>query len=101
MKFFSGYIQIHTPVLTSNDCEGGGEVFKIMETKPKQCPLTPSHLETDGTKPNLEYFDKPVFLTVSGQLHLEAICNGIAKVKIIIIKNKIIKQIFFAELSYF
>jgi hypothetical protein len=26
------------------------------------------------------YFDKNVFLTVSGQLHLEAMCNGIAKV---------------------
>lgn len=29
-----------------------------------------------------EYFDKPVYLTVSGQLHLEAVCNGIAKVNL-------------------
>jgi hypothetical protein len=31
------------------------------------------------SKPETEYFAKPVYLTVSGQLHLEAICNGIAK----------------------
>jgi aspartyl/asparaginyl-tRNA synthetase len=30
-------------------------------------------------KTDSEYFEKPVYLTVSGQLHLEAICNGIAQ----------------------
>lgn len=74
MFFFLGYIQIHTPILTSNDCEGGGEVFKITETKSKT--------NNNSEETNLEYFDKPVFLTVSGQLHLEAICNGISKVNI-------------------
>ena len=36
--------------------------------------------KTETTEKSSEYFDKPVFLTVSGQLHLEAICNGISKV---------------------
>ena len=51
------FIQIHTPVLTSNDCEGGGEVFRV---------APPSAPEEEGA-----YWDKPVHLTVSGQLHLE------------------------------
>jgi len=59
------YLEIHTPLLTTNDCEGGGDVFTV--TAPKK--------EGEDT-----YWDQPVFLTVSGQLHLEAMCNGIAKV---------------------
>ena len=58
------YLEIHTPLLTTNDCEGGGDVFTV--TAPKKGEET--------------YWDQPVFLTVSGQLHLEAMCNGIAKV---------------------
>lgn len=59
------FLQIHTPVLTSNDCEGGGEVFTV----------TPPAAE--GAE---QYWDTPVHLTVSGQLHLEAVCNGLARV---------------------
>lgn len=58
------FVQIHTPVLTSNDCEGGGEVFSVSGGGGKEGP----------------YWDMPVHLTVSGQLHLEAMCNGLAKV---------------------
>eukprot|EP00088_Acartia_fossae_P033370 TRINITY_DN3415_c0_g1_i1.p1 TRINITY_DN3415_c0_g1~~TRINITY_DN3415_c0_g1_i1.p1 ORF type:complete len:467 (+),score=58.53 TRINITY_DN3415_c0_g1_i1:42-1442(+) len=71
----NGYIHIHTPVITSNDCEGGGEVFRVscdnIEKKEDNSK------QVSGKE---EYFDKPVYLTVSGQLHLEAICNGISKV---------------------
>ena len=58
------FVQIHTPVLTSNDCEGGGEVFSV----------------SGGGGEDGPYWDMPVHLTVSGQLHLEAMCNGLAKV---------------------
>ena len=74
----SGYIQIHTPILTSNDCEGGGEVFNI-DTKHNKVVNETKEI-TKAEKVNDEYFDKQVYLTVSGQLHLEAICNGISKV---------------------
>ena len=60
------YLQIHTPVLTSNDCEGGGDVFTVTP------PLTQAE---EGP-----YWSTPVHLTVSGQLHLEAMCNGISRV---------------------
>ena len=36
-------------------------------------------LKKASTTPGSQYFEKPVYLTVSAQLHLEAICNGIAK----------------------
>ena len=65
-QYFQGreFLQIHTPVLTSNDCEGGGEVFSV----------TPREAGEE------QYWDSPVHLTVSGQLHLEALCNGISRV---------------------
>ena len=56
-EFFQGegFVYVHTPILTSNDCEGAGEAFKVV---------------TDIKKPT-SYFGKDVGLTVSGQLHVE------------------------------
>ena len=61
------FIQVHTPVLTSNDCEGGGEVFTV---------TPPSAPPTQGAEEEGAYWDKPVHLTVSGQLHLEVSSPG-------------------------
>lgn len=49
-----GFVHINTPILTASDCEGAGEMFKV----------------SSGASPE-EFFGHPVFLTVSGQLHLE------------------------------
>jgi len=93
----NGYVHIHTPVLTSNDCEGGGEVFQIStkENPPVNQSINTTNQSINDTNQSIHntnnspisgeeksphYFDKPVFLTVSGQLHLEAVCNGIHKV---------------------
>ena len=57
--FKHNFIQIPTPCLTQNDCEGGGETFRIQPYQSRT---------TDNKK---EYFNKQVYLTVSGQLHLE------------------------------
>ncbi len=56
-EFFQGegFIYVHTPILTSNDCEGAGETFQVC---------------SDISHPN-DYFGKKVALTVSGQLHVE------------------------------
>ena len=53
------FTQIQTPCLTRNDCEGGGETFCIQSYQSKV------------TKKEKEYFNTQVYLTVSGQLHLE------------------------------
>lgn len=48
----SDFIRIFPPILTEHDCEGGGEVFRVEAER-------------------RDFFSKPVFLTVSTQLHLE------------------------------
>ncbi|KAJ1962036.1 asparaginyl-tRNA synthetase, partial [Dipsacomyces acuminosporus] len=67
-KYFheNDFIRVHTPALTANDCEGGGETF---------------HVATTGSdKPSSEFFGKKVNLTVSGQLHLEVVAGAFKRV---------------------
>lgn len=63
-----GFLQVHTPVLTTNDCEGGGATFRVSA-------MTPTH---DNKME--EFFKKPTFLTVSGQLHAEMMACGLSRV---------------------
>ncbi|XP_041359181.1 probable asparagine--tRNA ligase, mitochondrial [Gigantopelta aegis] len=69
-----GYCFIHTPILTSSDCEGAGEVFQIEPSS-----LTPSHT-SDDKESEKYFFGKPAYLTVSGQLHLETVASALSKV---------------------
>ncbi|XP_053695755.1 probable asparagine--tRNA ligase, mitochondrial [Sabethes cyaneus] len=71
-----GFIQVHAPVITSNDCEGAGEAFKV---KPASEQLT-RQVSKNNSPLEDSYFNGPAFLTVSGQLHLEAICHALSKV---------------------
>lgn len=66
-----GFINIHTPMLTSNDCEGAGEVFVV---KPQSKEILKS-MKKEGQSEDEAYFDTTAFLTVSGQLHLEAVAR--------------------------
>nr|XP_056714593.1 probable asparagine--tRNA ligase, mitochondrial [Euleptes europaea] len=69
-SFFTdnGYLHVHTPIITSNDCEGAGEVFQLKRA-------------TEDGEPgeNPHFFDVPAFLTVSGQLHLEVMTGAFTK----------------------
>lgn len=65
----NGYTQIHTPILTSNDSEGAGEVFRVI---PDNDNLV-REMAKDGMSLDEAYFDSKTYLTVSGQLHLEAV----------------------------
>ncbi|KAJ1936409.1 asparaginyl-tRNA synthetase, partial [Linderina macrospora] len=71
-RFFheNDFVKVHTPALTANDCEGGGETFSVATEIPagvKADPLT-------------EFFGRPVNLTVSGQLHLEVLAGAFKRV---------------------
>ncbi len=71
-----GFIQIHTPIITSNDCEGAGQVFKVVSNdKPKEG----KHYKFTGEL-CVEYFGTPAFLTVSGQLHAEMMACSLSRV---------------------
>uniref|UniRef100_A0A3B5A469 Asparaginyl-tRNA synthetase 2, mitochondrial n=1 Tax=Stegastes partitus TaxID=144197 RepID=A0A3B5A469_9TELE len=61
------FVQIHTPIITSNDCEGAGELFQVE-------PSGPEIVEDEY------FFSVPTFLTVSGQLHLEVISGAFSRV---------------------
>jgi len=75
-QFFQedGFLYIHTPVITASDCEGAGEMFRVttldLEKVPKQGP------QIDFTQ---DFFDRPAFLTVSGQLEAEIFACGLGK----------------------
>ncbi|XP_017148754.1 probable asparagine--tRNA ligase, mitochondrial [Drosophila miranda] len=67
------FVQINTPLMTTNDCEGAGEVFRVQPDS--------EELLKQMARPNVpaeqSYFDSKVFLSVSGQLHLEAMTYGL------------------------
>lgn len=65
----NGYVHVHTPIITSNDCEGAGELFHVRTSNEVQEPGENSH-----------FFNVPAFLTVSGQLHLEVMAGAFTQV---------------------
>lgn len=71
-----GFFNIHTPILSGNDCEGSGEVFTAT---PDNSQLLKA-MKREGVPVEQAYFDKKAFLTVSGQLHLEAMNLGLERV---------------------
>ncbi|KAG7580122.1 hypothetical protein FFLO_00093 [Filobasidium floriforme] len=66
------YVHIHTPIMTSSDCEGAGEAFRIT-TDPITPPSAPSTQKHDP------FFPSPAYLTVSSQLHLEAPTHALSR----------------------
>ena len=68
-----GFICLHTPILTSSDCEGAGELFKVTAQDPERIPQ-------QGYSPEEDFFGKKTYLTVSGQLAAEAAACGLGQV---------------------
>ncbi|XP_014476853.1 PREDICTED: probable asparagine--tRNA ligase, mitochondrial [Dinoponera quadriceps] len=71
-----GFINVHTPILTSNDCEGAGEVFTV---KPYSEEILKSMKKENQSNEEI-YFNTTAYLTVSGQLHLEVAARALTKV---------------------
>ena len=67
-QFFKerGFFYVHTPIITSSDCEGAGELFRVTTLDP--APRDTSVVSGDG---DVDFFGSPVNLTVSGQLSAE------------------------------
>jgi len=69
-KFFQdkGFICLHAPIITANDAEGAGELFRVTTLDPQNIQLTDDQ-QADYT---CDFFGKKTNLTVSGQLEAEA-----------------------------
>ncbi|XP_059607842.1 probable asparagine--tRNA ligase, mitochondrial [Phlebotomus argentipes] len=67
------FLHIHTPILTASDCEGAGEVFRV---RPDSDALLKG-MQKDDVPLEEAFFDRRAYLSVSGQLHLEAMAHGI------------------------
>ncbi|USW59448.1 Class II Aminoacyl-tRNA synthetase/Biotinyl protein ligase (BPL) and lipoyl protein ligase (LPL) [Septoria linicola] len=71
------FVQTHTPIITSSDCEGAGEVFTISSNDSK----VSDQKATPKGQPQVEHFFRnPKYLTVSAQLHLEALAQAVDRV---------------------
>ena len=68
-KYFQdrGYLYVHTPLITTADCEGSDQMFKITTLDMNNLPLTEDG-KVDFSK---DLFGKQAFITGSGQLHGE------------------------------
>lgn len=75
-KFFNerNFVYVHTPIITSSDCEGAGEMFQVTTLDLENPPKKDGKI--DYTQ---DFFGKKVSLTVSGQLHEETFTHAFGK----------------------
>ncbi len=77
-RFFdeNGFVWVNTPIITSSDAEGAGELFRVSTLDLMHLPRTPEG-KVDFTQ---DFFGREAFLTVSGQLNVETYCLALSKV---------------------
>ena len=76
-KFFQerGFIWVHTPIVTASDCEGAGEMFGVTTFDLNKVAATGKPVDFSQ-----DFFGKPAFLTVSGQLEAEIMAMAFSNV---------------------
>ena len=77
-QFFQdrGFFYLSAPIITGSDCEGAGELFRVTTIDAKNPPKKADG-EIDYAK---DFFARPTYLTVSGQLEAEAFASALSKV---------------------
>src|SRR5438045_7857396 len=77
-QFFQhrGFVYVHTPIITGSDCEGAGELFRVTTLDAEKIPRMADG-KIDYAK---DFFARPTYLTVSGQLEAEAFALALSKV---------------------
>ncbi|HEY3698411.1 MAG TPA: asparagine--tRNA ligase, partial [Spongiibacteraceae bacterium] len=74
--FENGFQWINTPLITASDCEGAGELFRVSTLDLANLPRD----EKGAIDFGKDFFGAQTFLTVSGQLNVEAYCLAMSKV---------------------
>ena len=77
-QFFheNGFLWVNTPIITTSDAEGAGELFRVSTLDLMNLPRGPAG-KVDYTQ---DFFGRETFLTVSGQLNVEAYCMALSRV---------------------
>lgn len=71
-----GFLYVHTPIITASDCEGAGKQFLVTTLDINKPPR-----HSDGSVNFIEdFFHKPAYLTVSGQLNAETFACALSDV---------------------
>jgi asparaginyl-tRNA synthetase len=68
-----GFLYVHPPIITASDCEGAGQMFKVTT-------LDLAKLPREGPDFTGDFFGRPTYLTVSGQLEAEIFASSLGKV---------------------
>lgn len=76
-QFFQerGFLWVHTPILTASDCEGAGEMFTVTRFNLDKLPVQNGKVDYSQ-----DFFGKPTYLTVSGQLEAEIMAMAFSDV---------------------
>lgn len=77
-QFFADrrFVYVHTPIITASDAEGAGEMFRVTTLGVGDPPRKPDGSVDDDQ----DFFAKPTFLTVSGQLNGETFALGLSDI---------------------
>lgn len=75
-QFFQdeGFYYVHTPIITASDCEGAGQMFRVTSLNPDRLPIKEGKVDYSQ-----DFFGKPAFLTVSGQLEAEIFATSLGR----------------------
>ena len=76
-RFFAerGFLYVHTPIITANDCEGAGELFRVTTLNMAKPPLENGQVDYSG-----DFFAQATGLTVSGQLEGELFAQAFSDI---------------------
>lgn len=71
-----GFLYLHTPIITASDCEGAGAMFRVTTIDPAHPPRN----DKGDVDYQQDFFQRPAYLTVSGQLEGEIYATALGKV---------------------
>lgn len=71
-----GFLWVNTPIITASDAEGAGDMFRVSTLDLANLPRD----DKGGIDFQQDFFGREAFLTVSGQLNVEAYCLALSKV---------------------
>jgi asparaginyl-tRNA synthetase len=69
------FLYVHTPIITASDCEGAGALFRVTTLDLNQVPRRDDQIDF-----SVDFFHRPAYLTVSGQLEGEIFATALGKI---------------------